>query len=250
MISPFYIILMSNILKSFYHHGLKRSLQFKPITRKNLKQVALQQSRIFLEREPVVYSLNLNIEQLSKLIFEPIAYASVKHNLGIAVYDEDKLIASTCNEDVFEPAEIDCINPQSKAICKLLEYIEHKAFDKIGHPQKKGEYLHMVTSAVEKEYGRYGIFTDIKEYIKNDYPNKTNFKKIIAEPTNDYSMKGNEKAGFTEVITIAYTELADKHEDLEIFRHVRKTFHDKFGNDIGEKIGVYQYDLNKKWNIV
>jgi len=166
---------MSSILKTFYHHGLKKSLKFKSITRQNLKEVALQQSKIFLEREPVVYSLNLKVDQLSRLIFEPIAYASVKHDLGIAVYDEDKLIASTCNEDVFEPAEINCANPQSKAICKLLEYIEKKAFEKIGPPQKKGEYIHMVTSAVEKEYGRYGIFTNIKEYMKNDYPNKANF---------------------------------------------------------------------------
>jgi len=59
-------------------------------------------------------------------------------------------------------------------------------------------------------------------------------------------MKENVKAGFTEVISISYTELADKNEDLEVFRHVRKTFHDKFGSDIGEKIGVYEYNFIKK----
>lgn len=187
---------MSSILKSFYHHDLKRTIYFKPITRKNLKEVALQQARIFLSREPVIYTLNLELDQLTKLVFEPIAYNSAQHDLGIAVYDGDKLIASTCNEDVFEPAEIDNHNPKSKAVCTLLEYIEHRAFDIIGHPSKKGEYFHMISSVVEQEYGKYGLFTHIKEFVINEYPNKANYKKIIAEPTNSYSMKGNVAAGF------------------------------------------------------
>lgn len=155
--------------------------------RKHKKGIIKIFTKAFCEAEPMTSYLRIDPKKF-KTFSKEVTENAIRDQMSIVALDKDKVIACALLEDFADMHETPTnFDPRFKYIVKLLEslgshFFKDKKFEKntIGH---------LFITAVEKEYRRQGLSTQVNFHAM-DLAARRGFKFIYSELTNFYNEMG------------------------------------------------------------